>query len=443
MGKKGETGEHAARLQERIEEGRDHGAFLELNPSLLEEAQGVDRKVREGRGGKLAGRVVAVKANINVRGLRASCASRTLEGYVSPYDATVIERIRAEDGLILGMTNMDEFACGSSGETSAFGPTQNPAAPGRIPGGSSSGSAAAVAAGLCDIALGSDTGGSIRNPASHCGVLGLKPTYGLVPRYGLIDLAMSFDQIGPFARRVEDLALLLEVIAGPNPRECTTLDIAPPEYRREMNREIEGYRIGYARQFEDFTDPAITAVVKRSLDRLESLGAEVVEIDLPNLGRGLSAYYLIVFVEFFSATRKFDGRRYGKRIEEVCGEEVLRRILLGRYISQKEYSGKYYQKALRLRTLLRRELLGALEGIDLIAGPTVPKLPHEMGEEVDPLSMYGYDLLTVPANLAGIPAGVIPAGEVEGIPVGLQLQGKRLEEGKVLNVMAALEGEER
>lgn len=423
--------ERVASYLESIEGGKEVNAFLDLNPRALEEARLAK--------GKLAGLAIAVKSNISVKGLRATCASLTLENYVAGYDATVVERIRKEGGVVVGMTNMDEFACGSSGETSAFGPTQNPAAPGRIPGGSSSGSAAAVAASLCDAALGSDTGGSIRNPASHCGIVGIKPTYGLVPRYGLIDLAMSLDQIGPLARDVHTAALLLEVIAGHNPKECTTLKVEPPEYSRLLSREIEGCRIGYAREFEEFTDPRITSVIKKSLDRLERMGAEVVPVTLPNLGKGLSTYYLTVFVEFFSATRKFDGRRYGRKIEEVCGREVLRRILLGRYISQKEYSGRYYKKALQFRSLIKRELLGALEGVDVIAGPTVPKLPHRLGENMDPMAMYGYDVLTVPTNLAGIPAGVIRAGEVDGIPVGLQVQGKPLGEQKILNVLYALE----
>lgn len=433
--------ERVSRYLEKIKkEDKKIKAFIELNPNVLEEAREVDRKIKQGKAGKLAGLAIAIKSNINVRGLRATCASKTLENYVSVYDATVIERIRKEDGVIIGMTNMDEFACGSSGETSYFGPTQNPAAMGRIPGGSSSGSAAAVAAQFCDTALGSDTGGSIRNPASHCGVVGLKPTYGLVPRYGLIDLAMSLDQIGPIARDVYSTALMLEVIAGHNPRECTTLNVPRQEYSKNLSKNIAGYKIGFAREFEEFTDPKIMGVIKNSLKKLENLGAEIVDVQLPNLGKGLSTYYLTVFVEFFSATRKFDGRRYGYKIEEVCGREVLRRILLGRYISQKEYSGKYYKKALQFRSLIKQELLTALSGVDVIAGPTVPKLPHELGTKIeDPLVMYSYDVLTVPTNLAGIPGGVIKAGEVEGIPVGLQAQGAPLSEQKILNAIHAFE----
>jgi aspartyl-tRNA(Asn)/glutamyl-tRNA(Gln) amidotransferase subunit A len=436
-----EVQDKAARYLERIEREKEINAFIEVNGKALKTAREVDKKIASGKAGRLAGYVVAVKSNINVLGLKATCASKTLENYVSPYDATVIKKIKEEDGVIIGMTNMDEFACGSSGETSYFGPTQNPRARGRIPGGSSSGSAAAVAAHLCDLALGSDTGGSIRNPASHCGVVGVKPTYGRVSRYGLIDLAMSLEQIGPIAGSVAEAALLLEVIAGYDAREGTTLKAPKEEYSKRLSADLEGWRIGFAREFEEFTDPRIMREIKHGLDRLSRNGAEIVEVRLPNLGKGLPTYYLTVFVEFFSATRKFDGRRYGYRIEDVCGREVLRRIMLGRYISQKEYSGRYYKKALQFRSLIKKELLEALRGVDVIAGPTVPKLPHKLGEKIeDPLVMYGYDVLTVPTNLAGIPAGVVEVGQVKGVPVGMQIQGKPLEEQKVLNAMHALEG---
>lgn len=423
-----------ASFLEKIENGDgDIKSFIEVNPLALEDT----KNIKEGR---LAGKVIAIKSNINVKGLRATCASRTLENYVSPYDAEVIRRIKAEDGIIIGMTNMDEFACGSSGETSAFGATQNPAASGRIPGGSSSGSAAAVAAEFCDMALGSDTGGSIRNPASHCGVVGLKPTYGRVPRYGLIDLAMSLDQIGPFARDVRSAALLLEVISGFNPREGTAARVPVPSYVDDLTSDLKGYRIGVAEEFTNVTDPKIMAQVEKSIDALEERGAQVVPVTLPNLDKGIPTYYLTVFVEFFSGTRKFDGRRYGHKIEEVCGEEVLRRILLGKYISQKEFSGRYYKKALQFRSLIKEELMSALKDVDVIAGPTVPKLPHELGHEItDPMEMYAYDVLTVYANLAGIPAGVVNAGRVDHVPVGLQVQGKAFDEQKVLNVLHAVE----
>jgi len=434
--------ENVQRALERIKkQDKRIKAFIELNPHALVEAEAVDRRLKRGeRVGKLAGLAIGVKSNINVTGLRATCASRTLEDYVSTYDAEVVKRVRAEGGIVVGMNNMDEFACGSSGETSAFGSTDNPSAPGRIPGGSSSGPAAAIAAGFCDLSLGTDTGGSIRNPASHCGVVGFKPTYGLVPRQGLIDLGMSLDQIGPLAPDVHGAALLLETISGKSSNECVMLDVDRVSYLEKLNGDgLKGIRIGVSSKFAELTEPKIMNVIDGVVEKLRDLGAEIVEVELPNLEHGLPAYYLIVSVEFFSATRKFDGRKYGKRIEEVCGEEVLRRILRGRYISRKEYRGKYYQRALQVRTLIRQELMRALDQVDIIVGPTVPKLPHKLGTALTPMKMYAYDYLTIPANLAGICGGVIKAGEVGGIPVGLQIQGKVLGELDVLKVMRALE----
>ncbi len=418
-------------------------AFVEVNEDALEEAKELDRKIKNGEEvGKLAGLGIGIKSNINVEGLRATCASETLENYFSTHNAVVVERVREEDGIILGMNNMDEFACGSSGETSAFGPTQNPAAKGRIPGGSSSGPAAAVAAEMCDLTLGTDTGGSIRNPASHCGVTGLKPTYGLVPRQGLIDLAMSCDQIGPFSPDVEGTALLTEVIAGRNPSESAMFDVESVGYLGQLDDDIEDLTIGISPKFRELTEPEIMEPIDNAVNFLEEKGADIVEVDLPNLEKGMPTYYLIVSVEFFSATRKFDGRRYGHKIEEVCGEEVLRRIIRGKYISRKEFKGQYYQRALQVRTLIKKELDEALKKADVLVGPTVPKLPHEIGEDISPSEMYAYDYLTIPANLGGLCGGVVPAGEVDGIPVGLQVQGSSLDEVSVLRVMKELEGKE-
>jgi len=391
--------------------------------------------------GPLSGLRLAVKSNICVRGLLATAGSKTLENYVAPYDATVIERVKAAGLAIVGMANQDEFACGASGETSYFGPTQNPSAPGRIPGGSSSGSAASVAAGFADCALGSDTGGSIRNPACHCGVVGYKPTYGLVSRYGLIDMAMSLDQIGPIARDVRTCALLLDAISGHDPRDSTSLDVGAGGFAKNLNPDMRGVRLGYAREFDLLVaDKGIVKAVRAAVDRLRSAGAEVVDVSLPNLELALPTYYLNVYVEFYSATRKYDGRRFGHRIEEACGEEVLRRILLGKYISQKEYSGRYYRKALQARSLIRGELSQALKGVDALVGPVVPKLPHRLGTKItDPRVMYAYDIFTTPANLAGLPAGSVPAGKVDGIPTGLHVIGKPLDDQKVLNIMHAVE----
>lgn len=429
------------RQLERIQELDDEiNAYIELNPNAVEKAKEIDRKIENGESvGKLAGLGISIKSNINVEGLQATCGSKTLENYVSTYDAKVTRRIRDADGIILGMTNMDEFACGSSGETSAFGPTRNPAAEGKIPGGSSSGPGAAVAGGLCDLALGTDTGGSIRNPASHCGVVGLKPTYGLVPREGLVDLAMSFDQIGPLAPDVPGAALLTEVIAGHNPGESAMLDVNSVDYLDKTDGDLEGMKIGTSPKFRELTQPEIMGPIEESVERLEDMGAEIVEVELPNLEKGMPTYYLIVSVEFFSATRKFGGRKYGHKIEEVCGEEVLRRIIRGKHISRKEFKGEYYQRALQIRTLIKKELSEALEQADVLVGPTVPKLPHEIGTEITPSEMYAYDYLTIPANLGGLCAGVVPSGEVNDIPVGLQVQSSTLKEASVLKVMKSLE----
>ncbi len=431
--------EHISRYCDEVERRNKRiNASVDLDrEGALKRAKELEKKEDVGR---LRGLALTVKSNINVRGMRATCASPTLLEYTAGYDATVIERLKSEGAIIIGTTNMDEFACGSSGETSCHGSTVNPAAQDRIPGGSSSGSAASVAADFCDASLGSDTGGSIRNPASHCGVAALKPTYGRVSRYGLIDLAMSLDQIGPIARDTRTLASIMDVMAGHDPRDATTIKNPVAKFRKNLTGDVKGLKIGVAKEFDEFTDPGIMRVIREEIELLEELGAKIFTISLPNLGVALPTYYLTVFVEFFSATRKFDGRRYGKQIEEVCGREVLRRIEIGRYISQKEYSGRYYKRALQFRSLIKKETLDALGEVDVIAGPTVPKLPHKIGQTIeDPLVMYAYDVLTVPANLAGIPAGVIPAGTVKDAPVGLQLQGRSLSEQTILNAMNALE----
>lgn len=424
-----------------IDEKNDSiNAFVEKNyEAALKQAEKIDEKIANGeKVGCLSGLVFGIKANINVEDLIVSAASKTLENYKGSYNATVIEKILEEDGIIIGLTNMDEFAAGSSTETSMYGPTENPAAMGRIPGGSSGGSAAAIAAEMCDITLGSDTGGSIRNPASHCGVIGFKPTYGLVSRQGLLDLSMSLEQIGPFANDPSGIALALNTIVDYDSSECTSLhsDIDFTSVLEE--KSLEGMKIAVCNDFIEVTDDKINKVVNKAIQKLVDAGAELVEVSFNHLELCLPTYYLINYVEFFSATRKYDGRDYGYRIEEVCGDEVLRRIKMGSLISQKEYSGKYYKKALQARSLIRNEINAMLENVDLIVGPTVPKLPHEIGEELTPMEMYAYDILTVIANLGGIPAGSIKAGEVEDIPVGLQIQAKPLDDLKIIKAMSVL-----
>jgi aspartyl-tRNA(Asn)/glutamyl-tRNA(Gln) amidotransferase subunit A len=418
-------------------------AFLEIKEDeAIQAAEKIDSKIEKGAEvGKLAGLAVGIKSNINIEDFKITAASKTLENYIGSYNATVVNRIKEQDGIILGVTNMDEFAAGSSTETSYFGYTENPAAPGRIPGGSSGGSAAAVAAEMCDLSLGSDTGGSIRNPASHCGVMGFKPTYGVVSRQGLLDLAMSLDQIGPFAQDAGGIALMLDTIAGYDPIECTSLKDTPDfEGITEKSQDaLKGMKVGVVKEFFDVSDDKIVNIIEDRIDKMTEEGAEVVELSFDYIDLCLPTYYLINYVEFFSATRKYDGRKYGYRIEDVCGDEVLRRIHIGSYISQKEYSGKYYKKALQARSLIRREITKLLGGVDVIVGPTVPKLPHKLGESLDTMEMYAYDVLTVIANLAGIPAASMKAGEVDGIPVGLQIQGKPLDDAKIVQLMAGLE----
>lgn len=387
-------------------------AILQINKDALLQAKEVDSKLKRGKAGRLAGLAIAVKSNINVKGLNASCASKTLADYKSPYNATVIEKIRAEDGIIIGMANMDEFAAGSSGESSAFGPTKNPKALDRIPGGSSSGSAASVAAEFCDLALGSDTGGSIRNPASHCGVIGFKPSYGAVSRYGLIDLTMSLDQIGPLANNVADVELLFNVISAKDQRDSTSRVL-------KTSGKIGKIKIGIPKVSADkeilkLIDSKVKKVCKKK-------GWKTENININHIDLGIQTYYPINYVEFASATRKFDGRRYGAKIEDVCGEEVLRRILGGQMISQEEFAGRYYKKALDAKQVIASEFANAFKKVDCIIMPVVPKLPHKLGKRLSVEDNYAYDVLSVLANLAEVPAISVPAGEISDIPVGLQI----------------------
>lgn len=435
--------ENLEQMYSTIEEKNDDiNAFVELDYERAQKtAEEIDAKIKNGEeSGKLAGLVIGIKSNINVADLIVSAASPTLTKYIGSYNATVIEKILAEDGVIVGLTNMDEFAAGSSTETSVYGPTNNPKAPGHIPGGSSGGSAAAIAAEMCDIALGSDTGGSIRNPASHCGVMGFKPTYGMVSRQGLLDLSMSLDQIGPFANDTSGIALMLDTITGYDPKDPTTLERKTDAFVDDINESnLENTTVGVVKEFMDVTDEKIDKVINKSIDDMVSLGAEVKELRFEDINLGLPTYYLINYVEFFSATRKYDGRKYGERIEEVCGPEVARRIEIGSYISQKEFSGKYYKKALQARSLIRNDFNALLKDVDVIAGPTVPKLPHKIGEKLEPMDMYAYDVLTVLANITGIPASSMNSGLVDGIPVGLQLQAKPEDDHKILKTMNAME----
>ncbi len=417
-------------------------ALLYINKNAAAEAEAVDRKIKVGKAGKLAGLAIAVKSNISVTGMPITCASRTLENYNGTFDADVVAAIKKEDGIIIGMANMDEFACGSSGESSAFGATENPAAPGIIPGGSSSGSAAAVAAGFCDFALGSDTGCSIRTPCAHCGIVGIKPSYGRVSRYGLVDLGMSLDQIGPLSPDVHGAALLMEVIAGKSGNDGTTVNEPVPKYSKLLGKEVKGLKIGMAAEFEAIcSDKRIYELITTAAEKFAAATKSTIkQIKLPHVDLAIQTYYPLVYVEFFSGTRKFDGRKYGKKIEDSCGEEVLRRILGGREISKAEHHGTYYRKALKAKQVISDGFEKAFKEVDVIISPTTPMLPHKLGAKItDPRVMYAYDAYTIPANLAGICAGVVPAGKIEGIPVGLQVMAPAFEEELLLQTMAEVE----
>ena len=423
-------------IEKNDKKGNKINAILQLNPNAIEEAKKIDEKIKKGTAGKLAGKIIAIKANMNILGMDASCASKTLENYESTYDATVIKKIKEEDGLIIGVANMDEFACGWSGETSAFGATNNPQALGYVSGGSSSGSCAAVSANFCDMALGSDTGGSIRVPSSHCGVVGLKPSYGSVSRYGLIDMSMSLDQIGPIAKNVSDVALLFEVITGKDEKDA--LSIGSKVNLKEVEKTPENLKIGVL----DFKikDSRIQKLVDNKIEQAaKKYKWKIEKIKLNYLDFAVSTYFPIVYVEFFSATRKFDGRRFGKKIEEVCGPEVLRRIIGGSEISKAEHAGRYYHLALKARKLIAEEFKKTFQKLDCLICPTVPRLPHKIGEKISIEEMFQYDALTCPINLSGDCAISIPVGEVEKIPVGIQIICNKFNEQKLLQIARSLE----
>jgi len=414
-------------------------AFISLNPDALNEARSIDKKIKSGNAGKLAGLAIGVKSNICVKGLPITCASETLRNYIGTFDADVIKKIKAEDGIIIGMLNMDEFASGSTGEMSAFGATKNPRAIDRVAGGSSAGSAASVAAGMCDLSLGSDTGGSIRNPASNCGVAGVKPSYGLISRYGLIDLAMSLEGIGSLANEAYGCALLLDVIAGKSQYDAvTTFSHSADSYVKNIDNPIKNIRIGVIDEVEELcADRDIYELIDSSTKEFAAkTKSEIKNIKLKYIKLAIQTYYPITYVEFFSGTRKFDGRKYGKKIEDNCGEEVLRRILGGEEISKAEYRGRYYRTALKAKQLIANEFEEAFGDVDIIMLPTVPKLPHKLGTKInDPREIYAYDAFTIPANLAGICAGVVNAGFIQKIPVGIQFMAPRFKDDFLLQVM--------
>lgn len=432
-------------------------AFLRLNEAAEEEAKKLDEQLaRQGADNMLYGIPMGIKDNIVTKGVITTCASKILANYDPIYDATVMERLNSAQAVMMGKLNMDEFAMGSSTETSAFQLTYNPWNLEYVPGGSSGGSAAAVAAGEVVFSLGSDTGGSIRQPAAYCGVVGLKPTYGLVSRFGLVAFASSLDQIGPLTRTVEDAAYVLQAIAGHDPMDSTSANVDIPDYAAALTGDVKGLRIGVPKEhFGEGVDPEVKERIQEALRVLEGLGARVEEVTLPHTEYAVATYYIIASSEASSNLARFDGVRYGFRAEEAeniidmykqtrsqgFGQEVKRRIMLGTYSLSSGYYDAYYLKAQKVRTLIRRDFEKVFESYDVIIGPTAPTTAFKIGEKIDdPLTMYLNDILTIPVNLAGLPAISVPAGFASnGLPVGMQIIGKAFDESTVLRVAHAFE----
>src|SRR5689334_1506716 len=427
-------------------------AFLQIDrEGALGRAEEIEKS---GNTGPLAGIPIAVKDNICVKGMQASCGSKILGDYHPPYNATVIERLTNAGAIVIGKTNCDEFAMGSSNENSAFGPVRNPWDTTRVSGGSSGGSATAVAAGIVPVALGSDTGGSVRQPASLCGVIGMKPTYGRNSRYGLVAFASSLDQVGVFARKVEDVARVLGVIAGRDTHDATTADVPVPDYTASLGGDLKGARLGFPRAlFGEGLDEEVGNAVKAVVDVYRDLGAEIVDVELPHAKYAIAVYYIIATAEASANLARFDGVRYGFRAEDTpelrqmyrrtreqgFGAEVKRRIMLGTYVLSAGYYDAYYLKAQKVRTLIKNDFLNAFKNCDAIITPTSPTPAFALGEKVDdPLAMYLNDIYTVTANLAGIPGLSVPCGlSADGLPIGLQLLGLYWSEGLLFRLAHA------
>ena len=428
-------------------------AFTHLmRDKALQQAKAADSKIARGEEQPLLGVPIALKDLICTAGSRTTCASNILNQFISPYNATVVNRLQAAGAVIIGKTNMDEFAMGSSNENSTYHPTKNPWALDRVPGGSSGGSAAAVAAHECIAALGSDTGGSIRQPAGFCGVTGLKPTYGRVSRFGLVAFASSLDQIGPITKSVADAAILMNVIGGKDRQDSTSADVPMPDFTQALDRDIKGMRLGIPKEyFNGGMQPEVEKAVQDSIRTLESLGMKTVEVSLPHLNYAVSAYYIIACAEASTNLSRYDGVKYGYRSlnsenltnmyentrEEGFGEEVKRRIILGTFVLSSGYYDAYYLKAQKVRTLIKQDFENALEECDVIISPVTPYPAFKLGEKLDdPLQMYLADIYTISANLAGIPAMAIPCGFVgeANLPVGLQLMGKHFDEANLIAV---------
>ena len=437
---------------DRIErlDGRLNSYITVTAEQALAQAAAADSRIRAGEGGALTGIPLAHKDIFCTDGIRTSCGSRMLDNFIAPYDATVVRKLADAGSVVLGKTNMDEFAMGSSNETSFYGPVRNPWDAERVPGGSSGGSAAAVAARLCVAATGTDTGGSIRQPAALCGITGLKPTYGRVSRYGMIAFASSLDQGGPMAASAEDVAHLLNAMAGFDPKDSTSADEPVPDYTASLGDSLAGLRIGLPREyFGEGLDSGVAASIESALDQFRRLGADVREVSLPNTALAVPTYYVVAPAECSSNLARFDGVRYGHRCDEPAdledlykrsraegfGEEVKRRILIGTYVLSAGYYDAYYLKAQKLRHLISDDFRTAFRDVDVIMGPASPTTAFGLGEKADdPVAMYLSDIYTIAANMAGLPGMSIPVGPASGLPVGLQLVGDYFSESRLLNI---------
>ncbi len=440
------------RFLRQIDARKELNAFLSVSgEDALNRARAIDRKIASGNGGSLAGMVIAVKDVLCMKDGRVTCASRILENFVSLYNATAVERLVAQDAIVIGKTNMDEFAMGSSTENSAFGPVLHPLDSTRVPGGSSGGSCVAVAAGMAHTSLGTDTGGSIRQPAAFCGVVGLKPTYGRVSRYGLVALSSSFDQIGPFAHTVTDAAMVLQAIAGFDERDSTSSVLPVPNYLSTLTKDVKGLKIGLpAEAFGKGLNDEVRSSIEAAVDSLRKAGAMITEVELPHSRHNISTYYVLMTAEASSNLARYDGARYGHRSAsaktltdmyvqsrtEGFGRETKRRIMLGTYVLSAGYYDAYYRKAQKVRRLIQDDFLSAFSKVDCILMPTTPTTAFKLGEKSeDPLQMYLSDIYTVSANLAGIPAMSIPCGnDSKGLPIGVQLLAKHFDEATILKI---------
>ena len=443
----------------KINKHNDLNAFISLlRDRARKKAEEVDRKITQGRAGRLAGMIMAIKDIIAMKGVRTTCGSNILRNFVSPYDATVIQRLEAEDAIFIGKTNMDEFGMGSSNENSAFGTVRNPYDKERTPGGSSGGSATAVAAGLAMTALGSDTGGSVRQPAAFTGVIGLRPTYGRVSRYGLVAFASSLDQIGCFSNTAADCGEILQVIAGKDDRDPTSSDSPVPDYASFLGKDVKGLKIGLPEEyFGKGLDDEVRAEIEKAVERFEKSGAIIKKVSFPHTNYSIASYYIIATAEASSNLARYDGVKYGLRAKDVTdllsmytktrsegfGDEVKRRIMLGTYVLSAGYYDAYYLKAQKVRTLIKKDYDEAFKICDVILGPTTPTTAFKLGEKLnDPLSMYLSDIYTVSAPLAGLPAISVPIGkDSRGLPIGLQITGKPFSEGELLGITNWIEKE--